>query len=155
MWDRGKYCPVAYFVTAALEGRQYRYEGNASGFGSNCSSTLVDIQRNASLTEVCAVKNINSTSVDQWGTVAVDNELKRSLTYEDAKSFRYKFCTMKKKLLDVKYGIIAVSINTDDTANICGKGEYHRLKTLRALVDFFKNDFKSEADVDKCIKGES
>ncbi|KAL1481941.1 hypothetical protein MTO96_015255 [Rhipicephalus appendiculatus] len=87
------------------------------------------------------------------GVLSACEKSQTVFTYDNGKSYRYKLCTLKKNLTSLRYGILAVGINMDDTTNQCGQGSYARLRVLRWLVDYFNSSFDSPDAYDQCQRG--
>ncbi|KAK8784036.1 hypothetical protein V5799_009600 [Amblyomma americanum] len=104
---------------------------------------------------VCKKPEYNTTYLasNHTGVVSGCNECKKVLTYDNEQSYRYKFCTLKRNLTSVRYGLLAIGIDVDDTANECGQGSYARLRSLRWLADFLKHNFTSPNSFDTCQRG--
>ncbi|KAH7945491.1 hypothetical protein HPB49_011406 [Dermacentor silvarum] len=141
------------FVSVPLHGKWYTYDDDYA-FDTLCG---VDEPPSlyGSVVEVCKNSEYNTTyvMVPHTGVMSACEKLQRVFTYDDSKSYRYKLCTLKKNLTSLQYGILALGIDLDDTTNRCGQGSYDRLRTLRWLVDFFKNSFTSPDAYDQCQQG--
>ncbi|XP_037515692.1 uncharacterized protein LOC119392809 [Rhipicephalus sanguineus] len=143
------------FVTVPLYGKWYTYDNQ----GEYTFDTLCGVDDPPSLlgsvAEVCKNPECNTTYVEapHAGVLSACEKSQTVFTYDNSKSYRHKLCTLKRNLTSLRYGILAVGINMDDTTNRCGGGSYARLRTLRFLVDYFKSSFNSPDAYDQCQRG--
>ncbi|KAH7974049.1 hypothetical protein HPB49_008943 [Dermacentor silvarum] len=89
---------------------------------------------------------------DVVGSFYVSDEEKKFISFDDSKALGMKFCKGKKDLIDVNYGFIAYNVEMDDPTNKCGKGAYHRVKFLRRLAEFFRDNFTTPDNLKECMK---
>lgn len=143
------------FVTVPLHGKWYPYDNE----GQYTFDTLCGVDDPSSplgsVAEVCKNAACNTTYVEvpHVGLLSACEKSQMVFTYDNDKSYRYKLCILKKNLASLRYGILAVGINMDDTTNKCGQGSYARLRTLRWLVEYFNTSFNSPDDYDRCQRG--
>ncbi|XP_049513980.1 uncharacterized protein LOC119431742 [Dermacentor silvarum] len=151
----------AWPVSVAMFGRWYRplypdpqvkdQPGNYSLL-SLCS----DMQgpQLGSVVEICKNLSYAKTYHDSMlhAEVAYNKRLERLFAYDDDESFRQKLCMSKSNLTGVQYGVAAYSLEKDDTENACGQGSFARLRTLRKLVDFFKESWSSANLLEDCLE---
>ncbi|XP_065301972.2 uncharacterized protein [Dermacentor albipictus] len=107
-----------------------------------------------SVVEVCKNLSYTNTYHDSklYAEVAYNKGLERLFTYDDDESFRQKLCLSKSNHTGVQYGVAAYNLEKDDTENACGQGSFARLRTLRKLVDFFKDSFSSAKLLEECLE---
>nr|XP_050031705.2 uncharacterized protein LOC126527904 [Dermacentor andersoni] len=107
-----------------------------------------------SVVEVCKNLSYASTYHDSelHAEVAYNKGLGRLFTYDDDESFRQKLCLSKRNHTGVQYGVAAYNLEKEDTENACGQGSFARLRTLRKLVDFFKDSFSSPNLLEECLE---
>ncbi|XP_054926383.1 uncharacterized protein [Dermacentor andersoni] len=144
----------ALFVTVPMFAKWYTYFYDEYTFGTECGDTdLPSIY--GTVAQACRSQDCNTTFVTtpEMGVLTACIQNYTVLTYENDESYRYKLCIMKKNMTRVRYGFLAMDIDTDDPSNHCGLGGYARLQNLRRLLEFFKNNFTSPDDYEDCVKG--
>ncbi|KAL3211915.1 hypothetical protein MRX96_036179 [Rhipicephalus microplus] len=80
----------------------------------------------------------------------VSQKERRFISFDDWRSLGIKLCKGRKKLLDANYGLIVYSTEMDDPTNQCGKSVYPRVKFLRKLMNFFRQNFTSPNSLETC-----
>lgn len=99
-------------------------------------------------------KNTNYTfgfqSTEPVGPYYVSKKEERFISFDDSRSLGIKLCRGRKKMVDIRYGLIVYDTEMDDPKNQCGMGTYPRLKFLRRLIDFFLKNFTSPDAFEAC-----
>ncbi|XP_075730584.1 uncharacterized protein LOC142772270 [Rhipicephalus microplus] len=80
----------------------------------------------------------------------VSQKERRFISFDDWRSLGIKLCKGRKKLLDANYGLIVYSTEMDYPTNQCGKSVYPRVKFLRKLMNFFRQNFTSPNSLETC-----
>ncbi|XP_054925230.1 uncharacterized protein [Dermacentor andersoni] len=142
---------TAFYFTATMVAKQYVPE-KAYAYMNPMAPTLVpffvDIMaycKNAKYTYGFTEKGV-------IGSFYMSKEENRFISFDDSKALAKKFCKGKVDLIDIGYGFLAYNVESDDPTNVCGKGAYYRVKFLRRLAEFFRDQFISPDSLKECVK---
>ncbi|XP_049513866.1 uncharacterized protein LOC125941021 [Dermacentor silvarum] len=142
---------TAFYFTATMAAKQYTPEKDyafLSTMEPRTDKLYVDISpycKNAKYTYGFQEKEV-------VGSFYMSKEEKKFISFDDPKALAMKFCKGKKDLIDVDYGLIAYNVEMDDPTNKCGKGAYYRVKFLRRLAEFFRDNFTMPTSLNECMK---
>ncbi|XP_075726758.1 uncharacterized protein LOC142768632 isoform X1 [Rhipicephalus microplus] len=137
-------------VSVTLKGRWAHPVSPARvGFYDPCWSEAIPF---GSYTEVCPsavarpVSSLNY-STKHHAMITYVPKIDRTFTYDNEQAFAEKLCHVKALGTDVPFGVAVYDIDYDDYYNKCHNlniyGTHSRLKALRKVVDYFKNNTTS------------
>ncbi|KAL1440221.1 hypothetical protein MTO96_009529 [Rhipicephalus appendiculatus] len=142
---------TAFYFTASMAGRRYIPEKAYAYLGTMQASLeklFVDV------TAYCKNDKYKYGFEEKGviGSYYSSEKEKRFITFDDSKALGMKFCKGKKSLIDVNYGFLVYNVEMDDPTNKCGKGAYWRVKFLRRLAEFFRDNFTTPDSFKECLK---
>ncbi|KAH6922864.1 hypothetical protein HPB50_019923 [Hyalomma asiaticum] len=127
-WSSGRIMPPTFWVNLDMPDHAYRYY-------MYCKNTNYQF---------------GFQSTEPVGPYYVSKKEERFISFDDSRSLGIKLCRGRKKMVDIRYGLIVYDTEMDDPTNQCGMGTYPRLKFLRRLIDFFLKNFTSPDAFEAC-----
>ncbi|KAH7973523.1 hypothetical protein HPB49_002094 [Dermacentor silvarum] len=150
---------VTMAVSVGLYGRWYKPSNGKTMVTSQRKKYSVQ-QECAHITEfqlgniadVCKSQNYQKTYYDEahHAMVAYNEDLERMFVYDDENALNAKLCTAKGFYHNLKYGVAAYNLEYADGTDVCGAGEYPRIRALRRITKSLANAFVSPHSVGDC-----
>ncbi|XP_065307374.1 uncharacterized protein [Dermacentor albipictus] len=155
---------TTYAVAVGLGGRWYvplysDFAPNDPGnytLGQKCRPRKpTEDDQIANIAEACKNPALNNTfQLDRefQALVAYNKTERLFFTYDSASSLRYKLCTTKANMTDLKYTLAAADVQFEDASNTCGYGSFPRLRMLKKLAEFFAFRYTSRTQRTSCLE---